>query len=87
MGRAPLDRPRNLSKKLLEVRQALGLSQNGIIKAFGLTDSLTQAEISAFEMGKRVPPLLILLRYARALDIHVDDLIDDGVELKNRVVR
>ena len=81
MGRARTDRPRNLSKKLLNIRQSLGLSQNGIIATFGLSDSLTQSEISAFEQGKRVPPLVVLLRYARAFNIHVDDLIDDEVDL------
>lgn len=81
MGRARIDRPQKLSGKLLQIRNSLGLSQNELISAFGMTGKLTQAEISAFEMGKRVPPLVILLRYARAVDLHVDDLIDDGVTL------
>ncbi len=80
MGRARIDRPKNLPKKLLEIRQSLGLSQNGMIAAFGMSESLTQAEISAFENGKRVPPLIILLRYARLFKVHVDDLIDDEIE-------
>ncbi len=46
-----------------------------------MSDSLTQAEISAFEQGKRIPPLIVLLRYARAFEIRVDDLIDDEVDL------
>lgn len=81
MGRARIERPQNLSAKLREIRMSLGLSQNGLIAAFGMSDSLTQAEISAFENGKRVPPLLVLLRYARAFEIHVDDLIDDEIDL------
>ena len=81
MGRARIERPRNLAKKLLKIRQMLGLSQNGMITSLGMTDSLTQAEISAFELGKRVPPLVLLLRYARAANIHVDDLVDDAIDL------
>lgn len=81
MGRARVERPKNLSAKLREIRASLGLSQNGLIAAFGMSESLTQAEISAFEQGKRVPPLLVLLHYARAFEIHVDDLIDDEIEL------
>lgn len=84
MGRARIGRPRDLSKKLLKIRQALGLSQNGLIAAFGMAGSLTQSEISAFEQGKRLPPLVVLLRYARAFDIHVDDLIDDEIDLSFR---
>ena len=81
MGRARIDRPQNLARKLREVRNSLGLSQNELIALFGISDSLTQAEVSAFEQGKRVPPLLILLRYARAFRVHVDDLIDDEIDL------
>ncbi|HRI04944.1 MAG: helix-turn-helix transcriptional regulator [Pyrinomonadaceae bacterium] len=70
-----------MSDKLLKIRQSLGLSQNGLIAALGLLDLLTQAEISAFEQGKRVPPLIVLLHYARAFKVHVDDLIDDEIDL------
>lgn len=82
MGRASIDRPENLSRKLILIRESMGLSQNGMIHQLGLADSLTQAEISAFERGKRVPPLVVLLRYARAFKVHVDDLIDDEVDLR-----
>lgn len=81
MGRARIDRPKNLAKKLREIRISLGLSQNGLIATFGMSDSLSQAEISAFEQGKRLPPLVVLLRYARAFNVHVDDLIDDEIDL------
>lgn len=84
MGRARIGRPHNLSQKLLQIREALGLSQNRMIAALGMNDSLTQAEISAFELGKRLPPLIVLLRYARAFQIHVDDLIDDEISLIDR---
>ncbi len=81
MGRARIDRPQKLAKKLLIVRQSLGLSQNGLISAIGMLDLLTQAEISAFEQGKRLPSLIVLLKYARLYDVHVDDLIDDEIDL------
>ena len=83
MGRASIDRPKKMPAKLRQIRESLGLSQNGLIAAYGMSDSLTQSEISAFEQGKRVPPLVVLLRYARAFDIPVDDLIDDEIELKS----
>lgn len=82
MGRASIDRPENLSRKLISIRESMGLSQNGMINQLGLSESLTQAEISAFERGKRVPPLIVLLRYARVFGIHVNDLIDDEVDLR-----
>ena len=81
MGRAQIDRPKKLSSKLILIRESMGLSQNGMINQLGLADSLTQAEISKIKKGKRIPSLLVLLRYARAFGIHVDDLIDDDVNL------
>jgi transcriptional regulator with XRE-family HTH domain len=81
MGRARIERPKYLADKLSKVRKSLGLSQNQMIGLLKLQDSLTQAELSAFELGKRVPPLVVLLRYARSVDIHVEDLIDDDIVL------
>ncbi len=81
MGRASIERPKHLAAKLRQIRESLGLSQNQLIDRLGLTDRLTQAEISAFELGKRVPPLVVLLRYARLRNVHVDDLIDDEIGL------
>ena len=85
MGRASIDRPRHLAAKLLEIRETLGLSQNGMVRKLDLWNQLTQAEISAFELGKRVPPLIVLLRYAKAAQVHVDDLIDDQIELPHQI--
>jgi transcriptional regulator with XRE-family HTH domain len=81
VGRASIQKPRYLASKLLAIRRALPVSQNGLIQGLGLEDKLTQAEISAYELGKRVPPLLVLLRYARVFTVHVDDLIDDDIKL------
>lgn len=78
MGRAPIERPKHLAKKLRAIRESRGLSQNQLIHRLGFDGRLTQAEISAFELGKRVPPLLVLLRYAQLRKKPVDDLIDDG---------
>jgi transcriptional regulator with XRE-family HTH domain len=52
-----------------------------MISRMGLTEELTQAEISAFERGIRLPPLNALLEYARAANVYVDVLIDDSVSL------
>lgn len=82
MGRASIERPKHLAGKLVFIRKSMGLSQNEIIVQLDLAGLLTQAEISAFELGKRLPPLKVLLRYARAYAIHVDDLIDDEIGLE-----
>ena len=81
MGRAPYPRPFELSKKLRLIRETLSLSQNGMIQLMGLSTKLSQAEISAFERGIRVPPPFILLQYARCAGICADVLIDDNLRL------
>jgi transcriptional regulator with XRE-family HTH domain len=77
MGRASRQKPARIAEKLLEIRTKLELSQNGILKRMGLEDDLTREEVSAFERGIRVPPLPVLLKYARVAGICLDDLVDE----------
>lgn len=81
MGRGSLSRPERLAEKLLSIRKELDFSQNEMIGFLELKDNLTQAEISAFERGVRIPPLLVLLRYARKYKTSVETLIDDKLNL------
>jgi transcriptional regulator with XRE-family HTH domain len=81
MGRASRPKPGRLAGKLLHIRHALALSQNGMIRKMGLTNELLREEVSLFEHGIRVPPLLVLLAYGRAANVYVEALIDDEVDL------
>lgn len=85
MGRSSRPKPTRLAEKLLQIRTALELSQNGMIRQMGLTDALLREEISLFEHGVRVPPLPVMLEYARAANVYVDALIDDAVDLPERI--
>jgi transcriptional regulator with XRE-family HTH domain len=85
MGKASRKRPSRLSKKLLKVRKGLGLSQGGIVKALGHSDKLVRQDISDFELGKREPPLKVLLGYARLAGLYVEALIDDELDLPKRL--
>ena len=85
MGRAARLRPERLADKLLQVRLALGLSQNEMIKHLGLEDVLYQSNLSGYEIGEREPPLAILLRYARAANVWADVLIDDELDLPDEL--
>jgi len=42
-------------------------------------------QISRYETGKREPPLLILLQYARAANVSTDILIDDALDLPDKL--
>lgn len=81
MGRASKRKPDRLAEKLLQIRLALGLSQNEMIRRLGLSDELLQASISGYELGTRIPPLPILLLYAEVAGICTDVLINDKLNL------
>jgi transcriptional regulator with XRE-family HTH domain len=85
MGKASRPKPKRLPEKLLQIRAALALSQNEMIKRMGLASELTQAEVSAFERGVREPPLPFLLEYARAVGVCLDVLIDDHLDLPEKL--
>lgn len=81
MGKAVRPKPERLAEKLLQIRNALGLSQNELIKRLDFDKELVQGTISTYELGKREPSLPLLLRYARIAGICVDVLIDDELNL------
>lgn len=81
MGRSPRPRPARLPAKLLQIREALGLSQMGMLKRLGLDEKVFPSAVSGYELGTREPPLPVLLQYARLADISTDVLIDDEQDL------
>ncbi len=86
MGRASREKPLRLAEKLRQIREALGLSQDGILIKLGYQDSsINRSSISGFELGLREPPLPILLKYARLANVIVDVLIDDEVNLPDQI--
>jgi transcriptional regulator with XRE-family HTH domain len=74
-------RPQRLGEKLREIRLSLGLSQTEMLKRLGVEDEIWYTQISSYELGRRDPPLMILLRYARAAGVSTDVLIDDELDL------
>jgi transcriptional regulator with XRE-family HTH domain len=85
MGSVARWRSERLAEKLLHVRTTLGLSQNGMLRRLGFADEMLQARISSYELGTREPPLPVLLAYARAANVYVDALVDDDMDLPERL--
>jgi len=81
MGRTPRDKPARLAEKLVYIRKSLNMSQDELVRLLKLELNLTREEISKYERGLRVPSLPTLLKYARAVGLIVDDLIDDEIDL------
>lgn len=78
---------KRLAEKLLKIRLALDLSQDGMLARLGLADEHVRSRISAYELGKREPALPVLLRYARSVGISTDVLIDDELELPAKLLK
>jgi len=82
MGKPPREKPKRLGRKLLAIRNQLGVSQTEMAKFLKLKKTYTV--ISSYERGTGEPNLLILLRYARLAHVSTDVLIDDKLDLPRK---
>lgn len=80
MGRGARMRPARLPEKILQVRLALGHTQEEMARRLGFTE-ITREYVSGFERGTREPPLPVLLKIANLAGVYVDALIDDELNL------
>ncbi|HEV7374166.1 MAG TPA: helix-turn-helix transcriptional regulator [Pyrinomonadaceae bacterium] len=84
MGSARFSTKR-LGEKLRQIREALGLSQSEMLRRLGFEDELWYTQVSAYETGRREPPLIILMEYARAAGVCPELLIDDELDLPTKL--
>lgn len=84
MGRSSRPKPERLAVKLLQIRNALDISQAEIVKRLDYP-KIHPAHVSGYERGEREPPLPVLLRYARMVGVSTDVLIDDELDLPARL--
>jgi transcriptional regulator with XRE-family HTH domain len=87
MGTKVRPRPANLRHKLRQIRIDLGISQTELIQRLGFEDSMHVARVSEYEQGLREPSLLVLLAYARLARVHLEELVDDDLDLPARIPR
>ena len=88
MGRAKrMERhaPKRLGEKLLKIRESFGVTQAAFLERLRNPEAITQKSISDYERGRREPPLLILLRYARIANVFLEVLVDDSLDLPNAI--
>jgi len=85
MGTHAREKPARLSEKLIQIRHVLGLSQDGIIRRMGVVQKITREDISKYERGLREPSLLVLLEYANAAGVWINVLVDDGLDLPEKL--
>ena len=78
-------RPLRLAEKLLQVRIALGISQTEMHRRLDVEDEIPYTRISDYELDKSEPTLMILLRYARLAGVPTEVLIDDDLDLPDKL--
>jgi transcriptional regulator with XRE-family HTH domain len=78
-------RPARLAEKLRQIRVALGLSQTQMHRHLGVEDEIPYNRISDYEVGRNEPPLGILLQYAHVAGVHMEALVDDELDLPEKL--
>ncbi len=74
------DRPKRLAEKLLAIRQQLALSQSELAER--INPRMHYGRVSEYELGKRQPPVLVLLAYARVARVALESIVDDAMDMK-----
>jgi len=85
MGTKPRQRPEKLGQKLLQIRNALGLSQSEMLRLLGVEAFSSAARISEYESGNREPSLFMLLGYASVARVHLEYIVDDDALLPDQL--
>ena len=85
MGSSARSRPKHLARKLLTIREHLGLSQTEMGLRLGLDREFARNYVSGYERETREPTLEVLLAYARTVGISTDVLIDDQMKLPKKI--
>lgn len=86
MGRGRRVVPDRLAAKLLEIRERLDLNQTQMFRRLDVRRSrIYESHISSYERGTREPPLDVLLQYSRVAGVLMEALIDDELDLPERL--
>lgn len=71
--------PHKLASKLKHIRTVeLEYSEAEMAKTLGVSAD----QVSAYESGKKQPPLLTVLAYARSVGAAMEILVDDALEIR-----
>jgi transcriptional regulator with XRE-family HTH domain len=81
MGQRSRSKPERLAEKLLQIRMSLRLSQTEMHRRLGLEEEVEYTIISKYELARNEPPLTTLLTYARVAGVHLEDIVDDELDL------
>lgn len=85
--RHPRPQPDRLAEKLRQIRTRLGYTLEEMAQALARVKKSppTKSYIHRFEAGTREPSLLILLEYSRVARVTLESLVDDSLDLPERL--
>jgi transcriptional regulator with XRE-family HTH domain len=74
------EKPKRIASKLKAIRQHFGVSQTAMKRLLYFDGHYSR--LSEYEIGRRMPPLKVLLSYARVAKVPLEQIVDDDLELK-----
>jgi transcriptional regulator with XRE-family HTH domain len=77
-------RPERLGEKLRQIRDAFDVAQPHMPARLGL-HKMHPGRISEYERNEREPTLMTLLAYADLAGVHLEDIVNDRVDLPQRL--
>jgi transcriptional regulator with XRE-family HTH domain len=77
--------PKRLGVKLRQIRVALGLTQEEMLKLLDLPSVISQSTLSAYERNAKLPPYFVLARYGDVANIWIDVLVRDSLDLPEKL--
>jgi len=63
----------------------LVFSQAELHKRLGVEEDIPYTRISDYELDKNEPSLIVLLEYARIAGVHLEEIVDDRMELPSKL--
>ena len=83
MGHAPRNKPERLGEKLLQIREALGLSHKEMAEQLAERTGfrITHTHVSNYERDRSEPFLETTLAYSRLVSVHMEQIVDDALDL------
>ena len=78
------NRPDQLAEKLLQIRKALGLTQEEMAERLSKQAGvkITYRNVSKYERDKSVPYIEIVLAYARLANVEMNQIVDDDLDIE-----
>jgi transcriptional regulator with XRE-family HTH domain len=77
--------PRRLGSKLRQIRRAMGLTQQEMLKLLDLPPVVSQSTLSAYERNAKLPPYFVLARYGDIANIWIDVLVRDSLDMPDKI--